>query len=73
MLHLTRPPQKAPQIRAFPPGEFPEFEETNLGHFDARIRFNAPQQVRAAPRGEVVALGGVPEEPQDLTHSAALV
>jgi len=67
-IHLCGPLQEAPQAGAFDPHKFPEFEEADLGHFDPGESFHAPQEIGAAPGGEAVSAGGVPEEAEHGAH-----
>jgi hypothetical protein len=68
MVHLTSPLQESPQALALSPEKLPEFKEADLRHFDAGVGLDAPEQIGAAPRGNPVAAGGVPEEAQHLSH-----
>jgi hypothetical protein len=40
--HFHRPPQKTPEVSALSPEKFPEFDETDLLHFQAAIGLNPP-------------------------------
>lgn len=60
--HLAGPVDEAGEVAAFAPREGPKFEESDLLHFDAGVGFHAPEQIGAAPRGQVMALGRAPEE-----------
>ena len=59
-LHLSGPLQKTPEVMPFAPGEFPEFQKPDLRHLDAGVGLNAPEQIRTAPRCEMVALCRIP-------------
>jgi len=61
-LHLPRPLQKTPETVALAPEKFPKLKKTDLRHLDAAIGLDAPEQVGAPPRGQAMALGGVPEK-----------
>jgi len=67
-VHLRSPLQEMPEIVALPPHELPELQEADLGHLDPAIGFDPPQKIGAAPRGQTVASGGVPEEAEDVAH-----
>jgi hypothetical protein len=41
-IHLGGPLQEAPEAGALDPQEFPKFQETDLGHFDASEGLDAP-------------------------------
>jgi hypothetical protein len=69
MLHLGGPLQEPPQMRALPPGKFPEFQKTNLLHLDPAVGFNPPQQIRTAPWCQAVSPGRIPQESKDVAHS----
>ena len=71
-LHFRGPFQKALQILALPPGELPEFQESNLLHLHPTISFDSPQQVGTPPRGKVVAAGRVPQESEHVGHAVIL-
>ena len=73
VLHFCRPLQKSPEIAPLPPRELPEFQKSDLLHLYAAIGLDAPEQVRTTPRSEMVALGGIPEEPNDIAHGWAVV
>jgi hypothetical protein len=68
-LHLSCPLEKAPEFAAFTPHEFPKFQKADLGHFHAGISLNTPQQVGTAPRGQAMALRGIPKEPELVAHA----
>src|SRR5262249_53742248 len=70
--HLRRPLEEAPQILALPPSEFPEFQKSNLLHFHPTIRFDPPQQVRTAPRSQMMAASCVPKESKHVAHAIIL-
>ena len=70
-LHVPGPAQETPEVVALAPHEFPKFYKTNLLHLDAGVGFNPPKKVRATPRSQVMATGGVPEE-ADLLHGAII-
>ena len=53
---------------AFAPHKFPKFQEADLGHLDTGVGLDAPKEIGASPRGQVVALGGVPEETEFVEH-----
>jgi hypothetical protein len=57
IVHLSGPFQKVPQLFSFPDHESPEFNEANLVHLQAGIRFHAPAQVGAAPGGQAMSAG----------------
>jgi len=67
-IHLGRPLEKAPEAGALAPEKFPELKETDLRHFDAAVGLNAPQQVGAAPRGQAMAFGGIPQKAERVAH-----
>ncbi len=67
-LDFTRPLQKSPEIPALPPHEFPKLEESDLLHLDSAVSFYAPEKIRAAPGGEPVSAGCVPDEAQHVAH-----
>ena len=66
--HLTCPFEKAPEIAAFPPHEFPKLQEADLRHLYSAIGLNAPQEVRTSPRRQPVAFGRVPEKTDRVAH-----
>ena len=68
VIHLRGPLQKAPQAGSLRPQEFPELEESDLGHFDAGESLDPPQKIRTAPWRNPVAAGGVPEKAQHRPH-----
>lgn len=68
VIHLTRPLQEAPQALALGPQEFPKFQETDLGHFDARKGFDAPEEIGTTPRRNAVAARRIPYKPEHLSH-----
>jgi len=68
-VHRTRPLEKAPEVVALTPHEFPEFQEADLRHLHAGVGFDAPQQVGAAPGGQTMAFGGVPQEAETVAHA----
>src|SRR5262249_41882902 len=70
VVHLAGPLQESPQAVAFGPQKLPEFEEADLGHLNAGVRFDAPEQVGATPGGDPVAASRIPEEAQHLSHLA---
>src|SRR4029077_2084587 len=72
-LHLARPLQEAPQVSPFAPGKFPELQETDLRHLDAGVGLDAPKQVGAAPRGQVMTPRGIPEKTNDIAHGVLVV
>ena len=53
---------------ALGPEKLPELEKTDLGHFDAGVGFDAPQQVGTAPRRDPVTTRAIPEKAQHLVH-----
>ena len=67
-IHFICPFEEAPEIRAFGPKKFPEFEEADLGHFDPGVGLNAPEKIGATPGGETVPACRVPEKAQHLPH-----
>ena len=67
-IHLCGPLQEAPQTGSLRPQKFPEFQESNLGHFDAGVGLDPPEQIGTAPRSNPVATGGVPKKAQDRAH-----
>ena len=67
-LHLASPLEEAPQFSSLPPHEFPEFQESDLRHFDASVGFDTPQKVRTTPRGQVMTSSGVPQEAETVIH-----
>src|SRR6266567_3442446 len=72
-LHLSRPFQKAPEIAALAPHEFPKFQKADLRHLHAGIGFNAPEQIGTAPRGESMSPGGVPKKAKLVAHAAIIL
>jgi hypothetical protein len=66
--HVSGPLQKTRELCAFPPHETPEFQKSYFIHFHATISFNAPAQIRTAPRRQVVTACGVPEKSQHVSH-----
>jgi hypothetical protein len=42
-LHFGRPFQKSPKIPAFPPGKFPELQESDLLHFHPAVGLDPPE------------------------------
>jgi hypothetical protein len=66
--HFSGPLQKTPEISAFPPGKFPKLQQADLVHFYAGVGLDPPQQIRAAPRGEVMSAGGIPQEADNVAH-----
>src|SRR5580698_8303816 len=71
-LHLASPLQKQPQFATLPPDEFPELQKADLGHLHASVGFNTPQQIGTPPRGQAMALGGVPQEAELVAHAAMI-
>src|SRR5580692_333576 len=67
-VHRACPLEEAPEVVAFAPHKFPEFQEADLGHLHAGVGFDAPQQVGAAPGGQTMAFGGVPQEAETVAH-----
>src|SRR5271169_5947127 len=67
-IHLACPFQKAPEMDALRPQEFPEFKETDLRHLDAGVGFDSPEQIGAAPGRDAMAASGSPEEAEHLKH-----
>ena len=67
-LDFSRPFQKAPEVAALPPHEFPEFEEADLLHLDSTIGLDPPQQIGAAPRSKAMSAGRVPEKSKHVAH-----
>src|SRR5581483_2329670 len=67
-LHLTGPLEKAREILAFVPDEFPELEEADLFHLHPGVGLDPPAQIGAAPRGEMVSARGIPQESQGVFH-----
>jgi len=67
-VHGGGPFEEADEFVALAEEESPEFEEADLIHFDAAIGLDAPAQIRAAPGGEMVAAGGVPQKSKDVAH-----
>src|SRR5215472_12760611 len=67
-IHLARPLQKIPEADALGPEKLPEFEKSDLRHFDAGIGLDPPQMEGTAPRSEPVAASGVPEKTQHRAH-----
>lgn len=53
---------------ALSPHEFPELHEPNLLHLYAGIGLDSPEKIGAAPWGEAMALGGVPDKPDAVAH-----
>jgi len=72
-VHFCCPFKKVPKIVAFPPHEFPKFQETDLLHFYTAVSLDPPQQVGAAPRGEAVSSSCVPQKSQNVAHAVYLV
>jgi len=70
--HLASPSQKAPEVVALPPHKFPEFQKTDLLHFDAGIGLNAPKKVGASPRGQAMAFCCIPQEADSVPHGAII-
>jgi len=68
-VHPACPFKKAPKVDALGPEKFPEFEEADLRHFDARIGLHAPEKIGAAPGRETVSSRRVPEEAEHVAHS----
>ena len=66
--HLTCPFEKAPEIAAFPPHEFPKLQEADLRHLYSTIGLDAPQEVRTSPRRQPVAFGRVPKKTDRVAH-----
>ena len=66
--HFAGPLQEAKQLHAFAPSESKKFEETDAMHLDTGVGFNPPAQIGAAPGGEAMAAGRVPQEAQDVMH-----
>ncbi len=60
-------------MAALPPGKLPELQKTDLRHLHAGVGLNAPEQIRTSPRSEMVALGGIPEETQNVAHGLPVV
>ena len=67
-IHLTRPLQKPPQAVTLGPEEFPELQESDLRHLDAREGLDTPKKVGTTPGREPVAASGIPDEAQHLPH-----
>src|ERR1019366_1535979 len=67
-VHLRCPLQEAPQAGSLRPQKFPEFQESNLGHFDAGESLDPRQEIGTAPGGNPVATGGVPKKAQHRRH-----
>ena len=67
-IHLTRPFQEPPQAVPLGPQEFPELQESDLGHLDAGEGLDAPKKVGTAPGRNPVAASGIPDEAQHLPH-----
>ena len=72
MFHLASPAQKAPEIVALPPHEFPELKEANLLHLDARVGFDPPEKIRTAPGREPMSLGGIPQKADPVPHAGII-
>src|SRR6202167_4004801 len=70
--HLGRPLEKAPETGALPPQKFPEFKKTDLRHLDAAVGLDAPEQIGAPPRSQVMALGCVPEKAEAIAHGSII-
>ena len=68
MFHLSGPLEKSPEILSLVPEKLPEFQEANLLHFDAAVRFNSPQEIGATPRSKAMAAAGVPHEAKHVAH-----
>src|SRR5580692_5504904 len=71
-LHLARPLEKAPQVTALAPHEFPKFQKADLRHLHAGIGLNAPQQIGAPPRRQPMALSGIPKKANLVAHAAII-
>src|SRR5947207_13469629 len=71
-LHFARPFQKAPEVSAFPPHEFPKFQETDLRHLHTGVGFDAPEQIGTSPRSQAMSLGGIPEKAELVAHAAII-
>ena len=71
-LHLSGPTQKSPEFMTLAPHEFPEFHKADLLHLHAGVGFDAPEKIRAAPRGQTMATGGVPQEADLVAHSVII-
>lgn len=72
VFHLAGPPQEAPEVAALTPHELPEFEESDLLHLDAGVSLDAPEKIGAAPGGEAMSLGGVPEKADTVPHAGII-
>jgi hypothetical protein len=70
--HFSGPLQETPEFAALPPQELPEFYEADLFHLDAGISFDAPEKIRAPPRGQTMSPSGVPQEPEFVTHASII-
>lgn len=71
-LDFASPSQEAPQIVALSPHEFPELHESNLLHLYPGVGLDAPEKIGAAPRGEMMAFGGVPDEADGVAHAVII-
>jgi hypothetical protein len=69
--YFTRPFKKAPKIAALPPYELPKLQEPDLLHLDSAVGFHPPQKIGAAPRGEPVSTGRVPEKSKHVAHRSS--
>ena len=72
MFHLAGPAQEAPEVAALAPHELPELEESDLLHFDAGVGLDAPEKIGAAPGGEAMSLGGIPEKADTVPHAGII-
>src|SRR5580658_498500 len=71
-LHLPGPLQKTPETGPLPPQKFPKLKETDLGHLDAAVGLDAPQQIGASPRSQTMALGGIPHKADGVAHGSMI-
>src|SRR5208283_6207621 len=71
-LHLARPLEKTPQFPALTPHEFPEFQKSDLRHLHPGVGFDAPEQIRTAPRRQAMTAGSIPQEAEDAPHAAII-
>ena len=68
--HVSGPAEKPPEFVAFAPHKFPEFHKSDLLHLHAGVSFNAPEQIRAPPRGQAVPPSRIPQKADERGHES---
>jgi hypothetical protein len=72
-VYFPSPVQKPPEVVALMPHELPELQKTDLGHLDAAVGLDPPQEVRTAPGSEAMAARGIPQEAEHVSHAVAMI